>query len=348
MGITFKLKLAGLAGILSLVICLLVVMYQLLVLVAAVVGGAEEEQAMTNLPIGAVSKDVLKYQDDFEEAIRAQHLDAGYLSILLAICMQESGGHGDDVMQASESMGSAPNTISKAQASIQQGVKYFASLVKSAKVKGPGDEARLKVAVQSYNYGGGFIGFVEKSGGQYTPELAKTFSILQAAKLGWTSYGDPLYVEHVWRYVSTSDASEKANVTGQGDFKIPVDHPVITSGFGARWGTVHKGVDFGQPIGTLIGASEAGTVEFAGFGVRGHGFGGYGNCVLVNHHNGYWTLYAHMSQIRTAVGQKVQQGQIIGDVGSTGDSTGPHLHFEIRTQKMGGQVDPVPYLYPQT
>ncbi|MBC1814228.1 M23 family metallopeptidase, partial [Listeria booriae] len=107
-------------------------------------------------------------------------------------------------------------------------------------------------------------------------------------------------------------------------------------------------IDFGQPIGSLVSASQAGTVEFAGFGVRGHGFGGYGNCVLINHHNGYWTLYAHMSILRTSVGQKVKQGQIIGEVGSTGDSTGPHLHMEIRKEKMGSQVDPVSYLYPSS
>ncbi|HHP1041417.1 M23 family metallopeptidase [Bacillus sp. TE8-1] len=125
---------------------------------------------------------------------------------------------------------------------------------------------------------------------------------------------------------------------------MPIQNPNVSSWYGSRWGTVHKGIDFSAAKGTPIMASKSGTVEFAGFGVRGQGFGGYGNAVVIRHEDGLWTLYGHMDSILTTVGAHVQQGQVIGKVGSTGDSTGNHLHFEIKNQYIGGQVDPKPYL----
>ena len=77
-------------------------------------------------------------------------------------------------------------------------------------------------------------------------------------------------------------------------------------------------------MGATILASDSGTVTIAGVN------GGYGNCVMIDHGNGYYTLYGHMSSIATSVGSYVTKGAVIGYVGSTGYSTGPHLHFEIR------------------
>ncbi|MDA1926517.1 peptidoglycan DD-metalloendopeptidase family protein, partial [Bacillus cereus] len=127
-------------------------------------------------------------------------------------------------------------------------------------------------------------------------------------------------------------------------YQMPINNPNVSSWYGSRWGTVHKGIDFAAAKGTPIMASKSGTVEFAGFGVSGQGFGGYGNVVVIKHGDGRWTLYGHMDSISTTVGAKVQQGQVIGKVGSTGDSTGNHLHFEVKNQFIGGQVDPKPYL----
>lgn len=80
-------------------------------------------------------------------------------------------------------------------------------------------------------------------------------------------------------------------------------------------------------------------------GDYGNGFGGYGNAILIEHKkNKEWTLYGHQSQVIAKVGQKVKQGQVIGKVGSTGQSSGPHLHLEIRKQQFGGQIDPAPVL----
>jgi len=109
-----------------------------------------------------------------------------------------------------------------------------------------------------------------------------------------------------------------------------------TSGFGYRWGVLHAGVDIANGVGTPIRAAKAGTVILAGWN------GGYGNCIVIDHGGGFSTLYAHMSRLRASEGQTVKQGQLIGDMGSTGNSTGPHLHFETRVG--GSPQNPTRYL----
>ncbi|HVF13496.1 MAG TPA: peptidoglycan DD-metalloendopeptidase family protein [Acidimicrobiales bacterium] len=110
----------------------------------------------------------------------------------------------------------------------------------------------------------------------------------------------------------------------------------VTSGFGMRWGRLHSGIDIGAGYGAPIRAAQSGTVILAGYN------GGYGNCVVIDHGNGLSTLYGHMSSVDVSEGQSVDAGDYIGDVGSTGNSTGPHLHFETR---VGGEADnPMRYL----
>jgi murein DD-endopeptidase MepM/ murein hydrolase activator NlpD len=111
---------------------------------------------------------------------------------------------------------------------------------------------------------------------------------------------------------------------------------VVTSGFGKRWGRMHEGIDIAAPIGTPIWAAAAGTVIHAGW------LSGYGSLVVVDHGNGLATAYAHASAILVVLGQQVSQGETIALVGSTGHSTGPHLHFEVRIN--GVAVDPLLYL----
>jgi murein DD-endopeptidase MepM/ murein hydrolase activator NlpD len=103
-----------------------------------------------------------------------------------------------------------------------------------------------------------------------------------------------------------------------------------------RWGVLHPGLDLGVPTGTPIHAAAAGTVVWCGW------MSGYGNLVMIDHHNGLATLYGHQSRVAVSCNQNVVQGQVIGYSGSTGYSTGPHLHFEVRAN--GTPVDPLGYL----
>jgi murein DD-endopeptidase MepM/ murein hydrolase activator NlpD len=115
----------------------------------------------------------------------------------------------------------------------------------------------------------------------------------------------------------------------------PVNAP-ITSPFGWRWGRMHEGIDLGAPYGAPIAAAAAGAVIYAGW------LGGYGNLTVIDHGGGLATAYGHQSGIAVGVGGQVAQGQVIGYVGSTGHSTGPHLHFEVRVD--GQPLDPLGYL----
>jgi murein DD-endopeptidase MepM/ murein hydrolase activator NlpD len=110
----------------------------------------------------------------------------------------------------------------------------------------------------------------------------------------------------------------------------------ITSGFGPRDGGFHPGVDMDATYGEPIHACRGGTVVSAGWQ------GGYGNAVVIDHGGGMATLYGHQSRLGVSAGQQVNAGDVIGYIGSTGFSTGPHLHFEVRIS--GNPVDPAPYL----
>lgn len=118
----------------------------------------------------------------------------------------------------------------------------------------------------------------------------------------------------------------------------------VASGYGYRIDPIYKttkfhaGLDFTAPQGTPIYATANGTVEVAGFTE-----GGYGNHVVINHGYGYQTLYGHMFKVKTHVGEVVKRGEVIGYVGSTGKSTGPHCHYEVH--KNGVPVDPIYFFY---
>jgi len=125
--------------------------------------------------------------------------------------------------------------------------------------------------------------------------------------------------------------------TGPVRFLRPVDGP-IADGFGApRSDHTHQGLDFPVPYGTRVGAAGVGTTIFAGYN-----YGGFGNLVVIQHRLGFTTWYAHLSTITSWVGEEVVGGTRIGYVGSTGASTGPHLHFEVR--RYDTPIDPAPLL----
>ena len=134
----------------------------------------------------------------------------------------------------------------------------------------------------------------------------------------------------------SSTSQNVSNPSGPVRFLRPVRGPV-TSGFGERWGRMHQGIDFGAPTGTPVGAGGRGTVTFAGWNA-----GGFGNLVVIQHRLGFQTWYGHLSAVHVSAGQAVAGGSRIGSVGSTGNSTGPHLHFEVRHN--GTPVNPAGYL----
>lgn len=123
--------------------------------------------------------------------------------------------------------------------------------------------------------------------------------------------------------------------------KLPLAMPVTdnfryTSGFGRRWGRMHEGIDMAGPVGTPIHVTGDGVVTFAGRS------GAYGNLIKIRHELGTETRYAHLSRIHVKVGDRVSQGDRIGDMGNTGRSTGPHLHYEVRMN--GRAVDPMSFI----
>ncbi|MFN9548520.1 MAG: LysM peptidoglycan-binding domain-containing M23 family metallopeptidase [Cyanobacteriota bacterium] len=113
---------------------------------------------------------------------------------------------------------------------------------------------------------------------------------------------------------------------------------LFTSGYGWRWGRMHKGIDIANSVGTPILAAQSGRVTYAGWND-----GGYGYLVEITHEDGSRSLYAHQSRILVQVGEEVSQGQQVGLMGSTGRSTGPHLHFEIHAPGMGA-INPIEVL----
>lgn len=123
---------------------------------------------------------------------------------------------------------------------------------------------------------------------------------------------------------------------GSGTFAWPADGGYVSSKQGHRWGKLHKGIDIARPASKTITAADHGVVEFAG------NAGGYGNKVTINHNNGYKTDYAHLDSIDVKEGQKIEKGMKIGWMGSTGNSTGIHLHFEI--YKNGVLANPLDYI----
>ncbi len=137
-------------------------------------------------------------------------------------------------------------------------------------------------------------------------------------------------------------ASNAAAATGTASFVFPVaSYTYISSRFGLRTHPItgekksHTGLDIASNSGTAVYAADGGTVTMASWN------GGYGNCIMIDHGNGYVTLYGHLSGYSVSKGDEVYQGQTIGAVGSTGNSTGPHLHFEVL--KAGTRVDPEQY-----
>lgn len=284
---------------------------------------------------GAGNKDLSEHVKAWMPQISAacqKYEIAEYVPLVAAIMMQESGGDAElvrgDVMQCAEGMGYPVGTAITPEASIDFGVKLISELLQEAGVTGPTDMDRLKLAVQAYNFGGGYISYALSRDGKYTKENAVAYAERQAAAMGWSDYGDSEYVDHVFRYYTTSTgggAGEPSELFPE--LRYPMD--------GCRWITYsnHEGIDLQCDVGTPVYASATGTVWYSyGSWTEADGKSGmmsYGNAVCITHAGDMETRYAHLSSVVVSAGQQVLQGQLIGYSGNTGNSTGPHMHLAV-------------------
>ncbi len=137
-----------------------------------------------------------------------------------------------------------------------------------------------------------------------------------------------------YNYLRTTNLSRERNIFTRGDLNVlPSAWPIngrLMAGFGVRSdpfsgeGEMHTGVDISAPQGTPVHATADGIVAHAGWN------GGYGRCVIIDHGNNYQTWYAHLSRLEVIEGQEIRQGEVLGEVGTSGRSTGAHLHYEVR------------------
>ncbi len=177
--------------------------------------------------------------------------------------------------------------------------------------------------------------------------------LIDEVRRGYSGQGGPLTPIAVTSMGATAadDATARANrildgldringyriAVGRVPFSMPVfDSFRYTSGFGSRWGRMHEGVDMAGPVGTPIHATADGVVVFAGWQ------NGYGRLIKVQHEFGIETRYGHLNAIGVEVGQRISRGDHIGDMGNSGRSTGPHLHYEIRVD--GEAINPMIYI----
>lgn len=295
-----------------------------------------------------LSPEVLAYREDILKELKKEN-KAEYVDILLALMMQESGGRGNDPMQASESKCGYIGCITNPKESIRYGVKHFLKVLEMS----GGD---IQLTLQSYNFGSGFINYAKKNGGSYTYELAVSFSQMMYEKLKHQGiyrchrpeaielnacYGDILYVQAVMRYMNRQSAS---------GYYTPLDlHKVktsITSRYGwrniGRGPEHHNGIDYACVKGVdRVYAVTGGTVAYAG---KHEGAPGYGNFVTIKHSSTFYTTYAHLDSVNVSTGDSLSGGETIGICGNTGRSTGPHLHFETKSQMWRGYYDPEPFV----
>jgi len=182
---------------------------------------------------------------------------------------------------------------------------------------------------------------VKLRGAYGTKEIEAELVKKDGRELGKVVLNEEIISEPITKVVYKGTKNPPPSI-GTGVFSKPLSRGTITSGYGMRFHPVyrtyrmHTGVDIAAPKGTPVLASDGGKVIFAGWKT------GYGNCVVIDHGANLTSMYGHLSSISVKVGQKVYKGKTIGGVGSTGTSTGNHLHFEIR--KLGNDINPNKYI----
>lgn len=185
-----------------------IIIVLVLIIVVGIIGGAlsASDSSSSSQPL---SKEVLSYTSVIRKYANQNGIP-DYVPVIQAIMMQESGGRGTDPMQASECpcntrFPKRPGGITDPDYSIQAGIQYYAGCISGAGCMGPKDMERLRLSLQGYNYGNGYIPWAIKNYGGYSEANARKFSEEQAKAHGWSSYGDPEYVPHVLRYYSAGN-----------------------------------------------------------------------------------------------------------------------------------------------
>lgn len=155
-------------------------------------------------PIGeaSVSAECERYRSLVEKYAEKYGME-NFVEVIMAIMMQESGGRVPDVMQSSEYAGMAPNTIKNPEVSIDYGVQAVRDAMNTALCTHPSQIDLLKLALQGYNFGSGYVSWAIQNYGGYSSENAELFSEIMAKRYGWSQYGDPKYVDHVFQYYNT-------------------------------------------------------------------------------------------------------------------------------------------------
>ncbi|MBE9898653.1 peptidoglycan DD-metalloendopeptidase family protein [Enterococcus casseliflavus] len=270
----------------------------------------------------------------------------GYIGLAYALIMVEnpSTDGTDDIMQSSESAGYPGPGYLTGEASVKQGCKHLAEQIKN----GQDQNVDIWGVMQGYNFGSAYIPWLANKGGKNTTDLAEVYSRdVVAPSLGNTTGATYSYVNAVsqadgrtYLYLNGGNFHYAAmirqyvQVNESTGYVVPISKPVtVTSEFGYRTHPItgayslHNGIDLVNGNATTpIFAAAAGEVVIAGSYPDW-----YGNYVVIKHADGLYTGYAHQSQLRVSVGDTVNQGQQIGNMGTTGPSTGPHLHFQFFT-----------------
>lgn len=326
-------------------------------------GGMEIEEEMGGKEL---SPHVLKYKDKIEKYAKQYDVEK-QVPFILAMMQQESGGNPseNDPMQSSESKCGTIGCITDKDESIKQGVKYFKSTLKEAK----GD---VLLAVASYNMGGGFISYFQKEkgdsdklkldkviNGKKTSEELVSFSQKEYKKNPSmyncsraegeeldACHGDIMYVDSILEYVdgdeggSDGSSDKDAKVKGDKAWVVPFTQNITSPFQSSRENPVdgevkpHNGIDIAEG-----GISGEKVVSFSDGKVTHASMSGTaGNMVQIEHGKSLTTVYMHLSSMSVKEGQTVKAGEKIGEVGTTGNSTGPHLHFETRIK--GNAVNP--------
>ncbi|MGN1051395.1 MAG: peptidoglycan DD-metalloendopeptidase family protein [Acutalibacteraceae bacterium] len=306
-------------------------------------GAVSEEEDLS----GTLDKMLADYKESYDDKTTTEFYND--VEVIKGVFPADAITNTDAILEQAESENMlgimlATDIKSKITVDYKTKVKYDKSQPSSySKVTQKGEKGRQIITYRAYFLDGVQIDAVEtgrkvlkKSVTKIVVEGSKTYSSQSSSQSSASSSESSGYSE------STESKSSYSAPKSSGGFiwPVPAIH-TISSGYGYRSGGMHGGIDIsnGNSYGKTIVASDSGTVTFSGYDSSG-----YGNYVIIDHGNGYETLYGHCSALYVSRGQSVSQGEAIAAVGSTGQSTGNHCHFEIRSN--GSRLNPLSFVSP--